>query len=49
MIDKSHKLKGVCYDIRGPVLDAAKRLEDNGNKILRLNIGNPAAFYIKGY
>jgi alanine-synthesizing transaminase len=44
MINKSKKLKGVCYDIRGPVLDAASRLEDQGNKILKLNIGNPAAF-----
>jgi alanine-synthesizing transaminase len=44
MINKSNKLKGVCYDIRGPVLDAAGRLEDQGNKILKLNIGNPAAF-----
>lgn len=44
MINKSDKLKGVCYDIRGPVLDAAHRLEKNGNKILKLNIGNPAAF-----
>jgi alanine-synthesizing transaminase len=44
MIAKSKKLNGVCYDIRGPVLDAAKVLEDQGNKILKLNIGNPAAF-----
>jgi alanine-synthesizing transaminase len=44
MISKSNKLKGVCYDIRGPVFDAARRLEDQGNKILKLNIGNPAAF-----
>ena len=44
MIAKSKKLNGVCYDIRGPVLDAAKALEDQGNKILKLNIGNPAAF-----
>lgn len=44
MINKSNKLQGVCYDIRGSVLDAAKTLEDNGNKILKLNIGNPAAF-----
>jgi len=44
MINKSNKLKGVCYDIRGPVLDAANRLEKEGNKILKLNIGNPAAF-----
>jgi len=41
---KSNKLKGVCYDIRGPVLDAAKRIEDQGEKVLKLNIGNPAAF-----
>ena len=44
MIKKSRRLLGVCYDIRGPVLDAAKELEDQGNKILKLNIGNPAAF-----
>ncbi len=44
MISKSTKLKGVCYDIRGPVLDAAIELEKQGNKILKLNIGNPAAF-----
>lgn len=44
MIKKSKKLKGVCYDIRGPVLDAASELEKQGNKILKLNIGNPAAF-----
>lgn len=43
-ISKSNKLKGVCYDIRGPVLKAAKRLEDQGEKILKLNIGNPAPF-----
>lgn len=44
MINKSNKLQGVCYDIRGPVLDAAMQLEKQGNKILKLNIGNPAAF-----
>ena len=44
MIQKSTKLKGVCYDIRGPVLDAAIELEKQGHKILKLNIGNPAAF-----
>ena len=44
MVYKSNKLQGVCYDIRGPVLDAAKNLEKQGNKILKLNIGNPAAF-----
>ncbi len=43
-IDKSHKLHHVCYDIRGPVLDAANALEAAGNEILKLNIGNPAPF-----
>jgi alanine-synthesizing transaminase len=41
---KSEKLHGVCYDIRGPVLDHANRLEDEGHKIIKLNIGNPGAF-----
>ncbi|MEO2265749.1 pyridoxal phosphate-dependent aminotransferase [Pseudoalteromonas pernae] len=41
---KSQKLHGVCYDIRGPVLRAAKAMEDEGQKVLKLNIGNPAAF-----
>ena len=39
---KSSKLDNVCYDIRGPVLKEAKRLEEEGNKVLKLNIGNPA-------
>lgn len=43
-IDKSQKLHGVCYDIRGPVLEHAHRLEEEGHKILKLNIGNPAPF-----
>ena len=43
-IDKSDKLEHVLYDIRGPVLDEAKRLEAQGHKILKLNIGNPAPF-----
>lgn len=43
-IDKSGKLDNVCYDIRGPVLKEAKRLEEEGNKVLKLNIGNPAPF-----
>ncbi|GKX55936.1 aminotransferase AlaT [Leminorella grimontii] len=43
-IEKSRKLENVCYDIRGPVLKEAKRLEEEGNKILKLNIGNPAPF-----
>ncbi|GHU09717.1 aminotransferase AlaT [Spirochaetia bacterium] len=41
---KSAKLDNVCYDIRGPVLKEAKRLESEGFRILKLNIGNPAAF-----
>lgn len=43
-IKKSHKLDNVCYDIRGPILDYAKKLEEEGHKILKLNIGNPAPF-----
>lgn len=43
-ISKSNKLDSVCYDIRGPVLQEAQRLEDAGQKILKLNIGNPAPF-----
>ncbi|MFM2482621.1 pyridoxal phosphate-dependent aminotransferase [Celerinatantimonas sp. YJH-8] len=43
-IEKSYKLDSVCYDIRGPVLEQAKRLEDEGQRILKLNIGNPAPF-----
>ncbi len=43
-IDKSNKLHHVCYDIRGPVLDAANALEAAGHDILKLNIGNPAPF-----
>lgn len=41
---KSPRLQGVHYEIRGPVLDAATRLEEAGYKILKLNIGNPAVF-----
>ncbi|MEP4889596.1 MAG: pyridoxal phosphate-dependent aminotransferase [Aliiglaciecola sp.] len=44
IINKSNKLEGVCYDIRGPILDAAKKMEDEGHRILKLNIGNPAPF-----
>jgi len=43
-IEKSSKLENVCYDIRGPVLKEAKRLEEEGFKIIKLNIGSPAAF-----
>ena len=42
MIKKSTKLDDVCYDIRGPVLAAAERLEEEGHRVLKLNIGNPA-------
>jgi alanine-synthesizing transaminase len=41
---KSTKLAGVCYDIRGPVLKEAKRLEEEGYRVIRLNIGNTASF-----
>jgi alanine-synthesizing transaminase len=41
---KSHKLADVCYDIRGPVLDHANWLEEQGQTIIKLNIGNPGAF-----
>ena len=43
-INRSNKLAGICYDIRGPVLEEAQRLESEGNNILKLNIGNPAPF-----
>ncbi|MBQ3277339.1 MAG: pyridoxal phosphate-dependent aminotransferase [Oscillospiraceae bacterium] len=42
--DQSRKLDNVCYDIRGPVMDEAMRMEQRGAKILKLNIGNPAPF-----
>lgn len=41
---KSKKLSNVCYDIRGPVLQRANELEEEGYRILKLNIGNPAPF-----
>ena len=44
MFQKSNKLHNVCYDIRGPVHDEAQRLEEDGHRILKLNIGNPAPF-----
>src|ERR671910_192580 len=43
-VSQSRKLANVCYDIRGPVLEHAKRLEAEGHRILKLNIGNPAPF-----
>jgi len=41
---KSSKLANVCYDIRGPVLDRARQMEEEGHRIIKLNIGNPASF-----
>ena len=42
--EKSSKLDNVLYDVRGPVLDEANRMEDEGKEILKLNIGNPYPF-----
>ena len=44
---KSDKLEHVCYDIRGPVHKEALRLEEEGHKILKLNIGNLRAFWFR--
>jgi len=41
---KSEKLNDVCYDIRGPVLELAQRMEEEGHKIIKLNIGNVGVF-----
>lgn len=43
-IAKSNKLANVCYDIRGPIMDRARKMEDEGQKIIKLNIGNLAPF-----
>ncbi len=43
-IKKSSKLDYVLYDVRGPVVDEAARMEENGTNVLKLNIGNPAPF-----
>ncbi len=43
-ITKSAKLANVLYDIRGPIMDAAKKMEDEGQKIIKLNLGNLAVF-----
>lgn len=42
--DKSSKLDNVLYDVRGPVVDEAARMEEEGKNVLKLNIGNPAPF-----
>ena len=44
LLAKSNKLANVCYDIRGPVLQRARQMEDEGQRIIKLNIGNPASF-----
>jgi alanine-synthesizing transaminase len=43
-IHKSFKLDNVCYDIRGPVMARARQMEEEGHRIIKLNIGNPAPF-----
>jgi alanine-synthesizing transaminase len=43
-IQKSNKLEHVCYDIRGPILQTVSSLEEQGHRIIKLNIGNPAPF-----
>ncbi|MEG0495821.1 MAG: aminotransferase, partial [Eubacterium sp.] len=43
-IKKSHKLNNVCYDIRGPVVEEANRMIDEGIDIIMLNTGNPPHF-----
>ena len=42
--NKASKLENVLYDVRGPVVDEANRMEENGMRVLKLNIGNPAPF-----
>ena len=43
-LKKSKKLQNVCYDIRGPLLKTANRMEADGHRIIKLNVGNPAPF-----
>jgi alanine-synthesizing transaminase len=43
-IEKSAKLQNVLYDIRGPIMDAARQMEEDGQKIIKLNLGNLAVF-----
>ncbi len=43
-VSKSAKLNNVCYDIRGPIMDRARQMEEEGHKIIKLNIGNLAVF-----
>lgn len=44
LLQKSHKLDNVCYDIRGKIHQEALRMEEEGQRILKLNIGNTATF-----
>ena len=44
IFEKSSKLDNVLYDVRGPVVDEAARMEEDGMEILKLNIGNPYPF-----
>jgi alanine-synthesizing transaminase len=43
-VQKSTKLANVLYDIRGPIMDAARQMEEEGHKVIKLNIGNLASF-----
>jgi alanine-synthesizing transaminase len=43
-LKKSNKLDNVCYDIRGPVMERAREMEEEGQRIIKLNIGNPGVF-----
>lgn len=45
--EKSNKLEGVSYDVRGPVLEEAERMQEEGISILKLNTGNPAPLDLK--
>ena len=45
-IYKSKKLDDVCYDIRGPVLEKAREMEEEGQRIIKLNIGNLQPFWL---
>ena len=44
LLQKSHKLDNVCYDIRGKIHQEALRMEEEGQRILKLNIGHTATF-----
>ncbi len=44
LLHKSSKLNNVLYDVRGPIVDAARQMEEEGQKIIKLNIGNMAPF-----